>query len=69
MTDGLDKLSSVEKERTYHYPDGSSKTFINIAFVGVTKSGFHRLEADDGCKFIVAPGWRFISLNVEEWTF
>lgn len=69
MTDGLNKLAHIEQERTYHYADGSSKTFLNIAYVGVTKSGFHRLEADDGCKFIVAPGWRYIHLRTEGWTF
>lgn len=66
---GLQKLAAIEQERTYYYPDGTSKTFTGIAYVGVTKSGFHKLEADDGCKFIVAPGWRHISLRTDEWTF
>jgi hypothetical protein len=69
MAEGLNKLAHVEQERTYHYADGSSKTFLGIAYVGVTKSGYHRLEAEDGCKFIVAPGWRYITLMVDEWTF
>jgi hypothetical protein len=63
------KLDHIERERTYHYPDGSKQHFTNVVAVGVTKSGFHRLEDDGGLKFIVAPGWRFISLNTDEWSF
>jgi hypothetical protein len=62
------QLTTPEKTRTYFYQDGTKVDFKNVTFVAVTKSGFHKLEADGG-KYIVAPGWRYIALDVEAWTF
>lgn len=62
------KLTTPEKSRRYVYADGTSKEFVNVTMVEPTKSGFHKLEADGG-KYIVAPGWRYIVLDVAEWSF
>lgn len=58
-----------ERKRTYHYPDGSTEGFAAVTAVGVTKSGYHKLETIDSNKYIVAPGWRFISLDMDTWSF
>lgn len=64
----MPELKPPEHKRTYHYADGFTLTFYNVTMVEVTKSGFHKIESDDG-KFIVAPGWRWIALDVDAWTF
>lgn len=58
-----------ERKRTYHYADGSVEGFADVTAVGVTKSGFHKLETIDSNKYIVAPGWRYISLDMDAWSF
>jgi hypothetical protein len=65
----MQKLKHREAKRIYHYPDGSKSEFNDITEVGVTKSGFHKLTSESQGKFIVAPGWRYIELDVAEWTF
>lgn len=61
-------LAHKERSGTYHYADGGISRFSNVSAVGVTKSGFHKLEANGG-KYIVAPGWRYITLDMKDWTF
>lgn len=65
----MKQISPAEKSRTYFFADGTSKEFANVVALDVTKSGFHKLETADGSKFIVAPGWRYIALNVAAWSF
>lgn len=63
-------LKHVERSRTYHYDDGSSVTFHNINRLRVTRSGHHCLELEaSNQKRVVAPGWRYISLDVDDWSF
>ena len=61
------QLKFPENSRTYHYQDGTKVMFNDVTAVEVTKSGFHKLDANG--KFIVAPGWRYISLDTKEWAF
>lgn len=63
------KLEHIERSRTYFYSDGTSKIYCNVIAIEVTKSGFHKLETQDGMKYIIAPGWRSIDLDTDSWTF
>lgn len=65
----LNKLVAPEAIRQYVYSDGSTIEFKNVTAVGITKSGFHKLETKANEKFIVAPNWRYIKLDMKEWTF
>jgi hypothetical protein len=62
-------LNPVESKRTYYYPDATSVSFDNVAKIAVSDSSHHRLESSDGRKFIVAPGWRYIEVEADDWTF
>jgi hypothetical protein len=64
----MKQIDPVEAKREYFYHDGTSVAFINVTALDVTKSGFHKLEAD-GKKVIVAPGWRYVALDVAAWSF
>ena len=68
-TESMVKLQHAERHRIYHYADGTKQMFDDVVEIGVTKSGFHKLTTGDRSKFIVAPGWRHISLDVDDWTF
>lgn len=46
-----------------------TRTFVNVTRVKVSESGTHYVETQDGKKAIVAPGWAYIDLDVDEWTF
>jgi hypothetical protein len=63
----MKQLTPSEARREYFYADGTSITFSGVTALEVTKSGFHKLEADGG-KFIVAPGWRYVALDVAAWS-
>lgn len=59
----------AEQSRTYHYADGGSVTFESVRSVGVSNSGTHRLNLQDGRKIIVVPGWRWIEFSADKWSF
>jgi hypothetical protein len=63
------KLSPPERSRTYYLPGGLAVQLNNVTAVGVSDSGTHRLELGDGSKFIIPPGWLYIKLDVDDWTF
>lgn len=69
----MHKLEPKERSRTYHYfsnqDDDFDLCFENVVAVEVTEHGFHKLETEDGGKWIVAPGWKYIYLDVDSWTF
>lgn len=69
MSNQLNKLVAPEAYRQYFYADGSTIKFVDVVAVGVTKSGFHKLETLANEKFIVAPDWRYMKLDMKEWTF
>lgn len=62
------KLNPPERKRTYHFSD-CKISIENVATVCVRPSGTHRLETQDGRKFIVNPGWMAVELDVDHWSF
>ena len=62
-------INPPEKKRTYLFPGGEKLEFEQVAAVCVRPSGSHRLETASGKKYIVAPGWLAIELDMEHWTF
>jgi hypothetical protein len=58
-----------ERERTYHYSDGGKVSIKNVACISVSDSGHHRITTKDDTKYIIAPGWRYVELDMDEWTF
>lgn len=63
------KLTKKERERIYVYPDGSKVSIKGVVAVGVSSRGTHRLETDLGAKYIILPGFLYIILDVDEWSF
>lgn len=61
-------LNPAERKRTYVYPNGERLEYANVTRVKVSESGNHYLDAD-GVKAIVAPGWRAVELDMDDWTF
>lgn len=61
-----------EQSRVYIYAkDGNTVELAveNIVKFAVGKSGTHRLEDRAGNKYIMAPGWLAISIDMEgDWT-
>jgi hypothetical protein len=68
-TPTLTKLAVPERKRTYLFPGGETVTIDNVIAVGVRSSGTHRVEAADGMKWIIPPGWLAICLDMDAWTF
>jgi len=64
----MTKLDPPERKRTYHYKD-HKLVLENVTAICVRPSGSHRLETKDGKKWIVMPGWLYIELEVDNWTF
>ena len=60
-------IAPPERGRRYVFPDGCDAVFTNVHRLAVGKSGTHRLECDQG-HIIVAPGWRYIELDIDDWT-
>lgn len=62
-----------ERSRAYHYPSGSggefSVVFENVVRIEVRESGKHRLETASGQKAFVAPGWLWLDIDADAWTF
>lgn len=65
----MPKLNAPCRKRTYCYSDGMRATFHNVTVVDVSKSGYHMLDYGANEKAIVAPGWRWIELDMDEWSF
>ena len=63
------KLKSVEAERVYIYENGFKLIIKEVTEVSVSPSGNHRLETLSGKKYVIAPKWIAIELDVESWTF
>ena len=61
-------LDPPERKRVYHFPGADRATFANVTKIEVRASGVHRIEAD-GKKFFVQPGWLWMEIDVDEWTF
>ncbi len=63
------EVDKGEKSRTYIFSDEKKLKFENVARVAVSKSGTHRLELEDGSKFIVNNDWLTILIDAEDWSF
>ncbi len=62
------QLNPVERKRTYHFPVGKVE-IENVSAVCVRPSGNHRLQTEDGGKYIVNSGWNCIEIDTDKWTF
>lgn len=56
-----------ERQRTYKY-DTFILTLNDVQRIKVSKSGNHYIECRTG-KYIVSPGWRYVQIDVDNWTF
>jgi hypothetical protein len=63
------ELSPPERSRTYAFPDGTQLKIENVSRIEVRESGKHRIETADGKKFFVCPGWLWMEIDVDAWTF
>lgn len=63
------KLATPERARTYYWADKNTLALKDVTAVEVTRSGFHKIDCADGQKYIVAPGWLYIGLDMDAWTF
>lgn len=63
------ELNPPERRRTYRFPSGEVLTLVNVTKIEVRESGKHRIETDEGRKVIVSPGWLWIEVDTDEWTF
>jgi hypothetical protein len=62
---------SIERNRTYTYPDGSTVVITQPSKLCVSKSGGHRIADCFGHGHYVAPGWNHIhwTTNNGRWPF
>lgn len=63
------KLDPPERKRVYHYSKDENIQFIGVTRIMISASGNHYIETAGGSHNIVAPGWRAIMLDIDEWTF
>jgi len=63
------ELNPLEHRRTYHFPGGYVASFENVTRIEVRESGKHRIETADGRKAFVAPGWMWMEIKTDAWTF
>jgi len=62
------QLTHKETSRTYVYADGQRIVYTNVVGFGASDSGNHYLDTEDGLRHIVAPGWRAVDIETEEWS-
>lgn len=62
------QLRWPERTRKYGYADGTFVQFKDVTHVLARPSGTHRLKTADGMLHIVNPGWRFITIDADDWT-
>lgn len=67
----MPKFTKVEEQkRSYVYPGGDRLDITGVVEVAVSQSGNHRITTNhDDEKYIVSPGWRYIKLNMKDWSF
>jgi len=70
MSKKLEFMEVDEPTRTYHYADGSTLEIPSgVKSMAVTSSGTHRINANDGRRWIVVPGWIAVEFTADDWTF
>ncbi len=63
------ELEFPENSRTYLFPDGETVTVDGVTSIAVSESGTHRLNDEDGDKWIITTGWLAILIDADEWSF
>jgi len=63
------ELKHPERKRVYHFANNETVEFVNVVRVEVRDSGKHRIETKEGRKAFVAPGWLWLEIDVDEWSF
>jgi hypothetical protein len=63
------ELNPPERVRVYHFPNNETITFYGVKRIEVRESGKHRIETTDGNKYFVSPGWLWLKIDTDEWTF
>lgn len=56
-----------EEARRYIFPNGEI-VLADVKRLCVRPSGTHRVETGDGKKWVVAPGWLAVEIEVEHWS-
>ena len=56
------------QNRTYKFPDMDLRV-EGVVSINVSERGTHRLNLENGKKYIVPSGWRGIEFDADEWTF
>lgn len=64
----LTMLVPPERSRTYHFPDGKTKTIHNVTHFLARPSGSHRLKTGLGQLWIIPTGWLAIEIDADDWT-
>ena len=63
---GVEFTEVRKHDRVYHFSDGAFRISGVVRYAIPNRS--HRLETEDGRKFIVRCGWHAIELVMDEWT-
>lgn len=58
----------AEQNRTYVYSNGFKYKIEGVTEINISKSGHHRINCLNGEKFLVAPGWIVIELEMDHWS-
>lgn len=61
-------INPPERSRIYHWHNGSKLEVKLVSDVQVTKSGYHKLTTEGGMHYLVAPGWLYIELDIDDWS-
>lgn len=64
----LKKLEPAERSRTYHFPDGKTKTIHSVTHLLARPSGSHRLKTQSGRLWIIPAGWLAVEIDADDWT-
>lgn len=63
------EINPIERTRIYHFGNGEIAKFENVARVEIRASGTHRIETAEGRKAFVRPGWQWLEIDTDAWTF
>lgn len=61
-------IDPPERWRQYSFGNGMTIEIPEVIKLAVSQSGTHYLEDAKGRKYIVAPKWLAIEIDVDEWS-
>ena len=61
-------LDPPERWRRYQFGNGITKEIRDVVKLAVSDSGNHYLEDAKGRKYIIAPDWLTIEIDVDDWS-